>query len=293
MGIKELEQFLRLYFLKLMVLICRARCAGEIGWSDFSLSSMQRDIFSLLRQKARLAGIGEAVARIQHDLRNILANAQMVSDRLAGSDDPQVQKLAPRLVASLDRAIHLATTTLRYGRAEDSPPVKTVFALRALVEEAAATAMEGHADGACRFDDDIDEALGVSADRDQLFRIVLNLLRNACEAMQGKGGLRVTAVEQDTRVLIDIADSGPGIPEKVQEKLFQPFISSARHEGAKQNGSGHTGTGHTGSGHNGPGLCGSGLGLAIARDLARAHGGDLTLLATGMNGTTFRITLPV
>ncbi len=241
--------------------------ADEIGVAERELAAMQRDLYGYLRQKARLAALGSAVSRIQHDLRNILANAQLASDRLAASEDAEVKRLAPRLVTAIDRAIALATTTLKYGRAEDTPPKRETFALKALIDEAAASVMECHDKTSACFENRIDETLTVHADREQLFRVVLNLLRNACEALGGQGAVHASAVRTENEVAIEIADNGPGIPQTIRAKLFQPFISAAR-----------------------PG--GSGLGLAIARDLIRGHGGDLTLVSTGAEGTVFRITLP-
>ncbi len=241
--------------------------ADEIGVAERELAAMQRDLYSSLRQRARLAALGAAVSRIQHDLRNILANAQLASDRLATLGDPEVKRLAPRLMTALDRAIALATTTLKYGRTEDQPPAPTTFNLRELIEEAASAEMDCRTDVTVTFTNQIDASIQVHADRDQLFRIVLNLLRNACEALGGQGAVTVSCAGDAGNIAIDIADSGPGIPEKVRDKLFQPFVSAAR-----------------------PG--GSGLGLAIARDLARGHGGDLVLVSTGPSGTVFRILLP-
>lgn len=249
------------------ILAATAR-ADEIGQAERELSAMQRDLFGYLRQKERLAALGTAVSRIQHDLRNILANAQLASDRLAASEDPEVKRLAPRLVTAIDRAIALATSTLKYGRAEDTPPKLAAFCLYTLVEEAAASVMDGRSDLAITFANQIAPGFTVNADRDQLFRIVLNLLRNAGEAMQGRGAITVTAGRESGAIALDIADSGPGIPQAVRARLFQPFATAAR-----------------------PG--GSGLGLAIARDLARAHGGDLTLVTSSPQGTIFRLTLPV
>jgi signal transduction histidine kinase len=246
------------------ILVASGR-ADEIGVAEQELSAMQRDLHGFLRQKARLAALGTAVARIQHDLRNILANAQLASDRLSASEDPAVKHLAPRLMTAIDRAIALATTTLKYGRAEEALPHWGGFALRPLVEEAGGAALECRT--AIRFDNRIDPALMAQADREQLFRIVLNILRNACEAVGGEGAIVASAARRDGAVEIEIADNGPGVPEQVKAKLFQPFVSAAR-----------------------PG--GSGLGLAIARDLARAHGGDLVLVSTGPQGTVFRINLP-
>jgi signal transduction histidine kinase len=243
----------------------------EIGTAERELSAMQRDLYGFLRQKEKLAAVGVAVSRMQHDLRNILANAQLACDRVATSGDPEVQRLTPRLMTAIDRAIALATSTLKYGRTQDLPPVPSEFSLRALIDEAAAAAMEGHARSDCRFENRIDDAIMARADRDQLFRIVLNLLRNTCEAMkhgQGKcDAVTVSASAAEGMLAIDVADTGCGIPPPVAAKLFQPFLSAGR-----------------------PG--GTGLGLAIARDLARGHGGDLTLVSTGAEGTVFRITLP-
>lgn len=241
--------------------------SDEIGVAERELAAMQRDLYGYLRQKARLAALGTAVSRIQHDLRNILANAQLASDRLAVSEDPEVKRLAPRLVTAIDRAIALATTTLKYGRSEDAPPQHSEFCLYALVEETAAAVLERRTDIAVTLENHITEGFMVRADREQLFRIVLNLLRNACEALKGTGAVTISAARTETGCAVEIADTGLGIPIPVRSKLFQPFVSAAR-----------------------PG--GSGLGLSIARDLARGHGGDVVLVSTGAQGTVFRITLP-
>jgi signal transduction histidine kinase len=243
----------------------------EIGLAERELAAMQRDLYGFLQQKTRLAALGAAVARIQHDLRNILASAQLASDRLSAIDDPVVKKLAPRLVASLNRAVSLATNTLRYGRADERPPQRKSLSLAPLVAEAGDAAIEARiAPIDICLANEIDDTLQVDADSEQLYRIVLNLIRNAVEALVERGTpgrICVKAQRAGQRVRIDIADDGPGIPEAVQERLFQPFATAAR-------------------------AGGSGLGLAIARDLARAHGGDITLVSTGDGGTTFRVEIP-
>jgi signal transduction histidine kinase len=238
----------------------------EIGVAQRELAAMQRDIFGFLQQKARLAALGSAVAKIQHDLRNILASAQLASDRLASVDDPVVQRLTPRLFAALDRAIRLATNTLRFGRADEHPPERRRIRLLPIVTEAFETATAGNA---AMFAGEVDAALEIDADPEQLFRILLNLLRNAAEALRERtdGEIRVRAERRGPHVAIDIADNGAGIPDSMREKLFRPFAPSAR-------------------------AGGSGLGLAIARDLARAHGGDVTLVSTGAGGSRFRIDIP-
>ena len=236
----------------------------EIGIAERELAGMQRDIYGFLQQKARLAALGTAVAKIQHDLRNILSSAQLASDRLASVDDPVVQRVVPRLVSSLDHAVALATNTLRYGRADETPPERKRLALVPVIAGAAEDALESASN--IVFDNRVDAALMVDADPEQLYRIVLNLLRNAREALDERGTITAHANRKGSVLAIDISDNGPGIPEKVRARLFQPFAGSAR-----------------------PG--GSGLGLAIARDLARAHGGDIELVDSTAQGTRFRITI--
>lgn len=240
----------------------------EIGIAERELAAMQRELYGFLQQKNRLAALGLAVAKIQHDLRNMLASAQLASDRLAALDDPVVQRLAPRIVAALDRAISLATNTLRYGKAEERAPQRRRVALAPLVAEAEMAAMSERT--GIRLVEEIAEDLEIDADPEQIFRVLLNVLRNAVEAIESKGGvgtIRVTARRASAHVEIEIADDGPGMPDAVKARLFRPFAGAAR-----------------------PG--GSGLGLAIARELIRAHGGDIALVRSDAAGTAFMITIP-
>jgi signal transduction histidine kinase len=241
----------------------------EIGVAEREFASMQRALLAFLQQRAHLAALGSAVAKIQHDLRNILASAQIASDRLALVDDPVVKGQTQRLMAAIDRAVALATTTLRYGRAEERPPERTRFPLAALVNEVAESAIP---DGSkVAFDCAIDSEVEVDADREHLFRVMLNLMRNAREALESADNeaplLRIEGRRKSDTVMILVTDNGPGIPEKARERLFLPFGASGR-----------------------PG--GSGLGLAIARELMHAHGGEVEMVRTGPDGTRFRVTIP-
>ncbi len=248
-------------------IISASKRRDEIGITERELGAMQRDIYGFLQQKARLAALGAAVAKIQHDLRNILSSAQLASDRLSTIDDPVVQRLAPRLVAALDRAVALATNTLRYGRADEKPPDRNQLALRPLVDEAGEAALASAREGQVAIANEVDPTLEIDADAEQLYRILLNLMRNAAQAVGDAGTITVSAARKASGVSIDVADDGPGIPEAVAPRLFQPFASTSR-------------------------AGGTGLGLAISRDLARAHGGEVTLVETGPQGTRFRITIP-
>ncbi|MBM3537917.1 MAG: HAMP domain-containing histidine kinase [Alphaproteobacteria bacterium] len=245
------------------VIVPSAR-SDEIGIAQNGLADMEKALRASLRQKERLVALGVAVAKISHDLRGILSTAQLVSDRLSHSADPEVRRLAPAVIASIDRAIALCSQTLDYAREDLPPPQRSRFALADLVEEVGRVVGLLTAERA-RWDAAV-PPLDVVADRDQLFRVLVNLGRNAAEA--GAKTIRVTAAATGGGgVTIEVADDGPGLPAKARDKLFMPFTGSAR-------------------------AGGTGLGLAIARDLARGHGGELTLAATSASGTVFRLDLP-
>ena len=236
----------------------------EIGTAQRELAGMQTRLRATLTQRAHLAALGTAVAKINHDLRGILASAMLLSDRLGSIDDPEVRRVTPRLFNSMQRAIDLCSRTLDFV-GQDQPELKrTRFPLKPLVEDAERTAISPNTDETAVHNDISDELLA-NADRDQLFRSLTNLMRNAAEA--GATSIEVSAETDPEWLRIDIADDGPGLPPRAREKLFKPFEGSAR-------------------------AGGTGLGLAIARELVRGHGGDLTLVTSDERGTRFRIALP-
>ena len=238
----------------------------EIGVAERELADLQKQVRSTLNQQARLASLGTAISKINHDLRNILANAQLISDRLSGIDDPTVQSLAPRLFSSIDRAIQLCTNTLKFGSTEEAAPVRRPTKLPQLTAEAMeAIGLPENSAVAIRIV--MAEDLEVDVDPDHLFRVLLNLGRNAAQAMEGGGELLIRAKSDRDAVIIDVADTGPGISEAAKERLFQPFGGTTR-------------------------AGGTGLGLAISADLIRAHGGTLDLVQSGPTGTLFRISMP-
>jgi len=249
--------------------IAPSKRSDEIGIVESELADMQGQLASLLREKSRLAALGLAVSKINHDLRNMLSSAQLISDRMGSIPDPTVQRFAPKLIASLDRAIRLCSDTLKYGRSEEPPPERARFRLRPLIEEVGDALMLPR-DGIA-WHIDVPAGLDVYADRDQIYRVVANLVRNACEALEdgeenGEAAVSITARRQGEMICLQVSDTGPGIPAKAQENLFAAFRGSVRNGG-------------------------TGLGLAIASELVRAHGGRIEL-ADNSAGATFRIELP-
>jgi signal transduction histidine kinase len=240
--------------------------SDEIGQAQRTVRDMQTALRGALRQRARLAATGAAVGKISHDLKNILATAALVSDRLTMSGDPEVKRQAGILETAIDRAILLCEDALRFARADEPELRLSRFRLRALVADVG-EALAAGGTPAFQFDNEVPEDLEVRADRDQIFRVLLNLGRNAVEAMNGGGHLAIAATAADHVTRVTVRDDGPGLPAKAREHLFEAFAGGAR-----------------------PG--GTGLGLAIARELVNAHGGELVLVATGSAGTTFALTLP-
>ena len=235
----------------------------EIGIASRELAAMQEDLHAALRQKTRLATLGAAVAKVNHDLRNTLATAMLASDRLADSDDPEVRKVAPRLYDAMQRAVSLCSRTLNFV-SDVRPTLKPEpTPLRALVEDVAAELAETA--GETRIIAEADAGFAVVADPGQLRRALANLILNAIQA--GARAVRVVAAAANGWARIRIEDDGRGFSQGAKERLFQPFVGSGRREG-------------------------TGLGLPIARDIARAHGGDLALVETGSEGTVFELTLP-
>jgi signal transduction histidine kinase len=230
----------------------------EISEAARELAVMQDELRAALWRNARLAAVGTAVAKISHDLRNILTSALLVADRLQETADPVVKRAADTLIPAVERAAELVSRTVDFAR--EGPPAITRgdVVLRELVEEAANVIRA--TDPSLVVNNLLPGGLTLSLDRTQIYRVLVNLLRNAAEA----GATRITlAVEcENATVRLLVGDNGPGLPRKVQQNLFRPF---------------------TGSGRRG----GTGLGLAIARDLVRAHGGELMLRKTGPSGTEF------
>ncbi len=236
----------------------------EVGVAERELADLQNGLRAALRQRAHLAALGTAVAKINHDLRGILSSALVVSDRLEDSDDPEVRHITPTIISAIERAVSLCSQTLGYVGKEQTPFNPTRFPLRDLVS-ALDKELAVPVNPEVELANEVAESLEIEADRDQMFRALGNLARNAAEA--GAHRIAISARRNGAAIEIDVRDDGPGLPPKALENLFKPFESSAR-------------------------AGGTGLGLAIARELMRNHGGELELVESGAKGTLFRITLP-
>jgi signal transduction histidine kinase len=265
-------------------IIVPSQRGDEIGVAERELSDMQRDLVSMLHQKSRLAALGLAVSKINHDLRNLLASSQLLSDQLSSVPDPRVQRFAPKLMRSLERAIAFCQSTLSYGRAQEASPDRRMILVEPVVMEvresaglgsdaSIASSINPSINASITWVSAIERGLTIDADPDQLFRVLLNLVRNAAQALEGRPRsdvaiqqIRITGRREGSVAIVEVSDTGPGIPAKARDHLFEAFQVSGRSGG-------------------------SGLGLAIAAELVRAHGGDIHLVE-GTIGATFRIAIP-
>ena len=242
----------------------------ELSEAEHALKSMQTDLTSMLRQRERLASLGSAVAKVSHDLRNILTTTQLFADRIETSEDPAVARMAPKLMNSIARAVHLCENTLTFGKAEEAPPALGIINLAAVINDVIEGERLAVEDDQVTFSDDVPPGMMVRADAEQLYRVLSNLARNARQAIVASkkpANIEISAGEDEANWWIRVTDTGPGLPPRAQEHLFTPFQGGVSKGGA-------------------------GLGLAISAELIRGHGGTLVLDKTGADGTSFSIKLP-
>ncbi len=251
-----------------------ARISGrndEVGDAEIRLAEMQMNLSRTLQQRQRLADLGLAVSKINHDLRNLLASAQLFMERLEMVEDPTVRRISPKIIAALDRAVSYTHAVLAYGKTQEAPPKRRLLVLGRLVDEVAEV-VGLSTDPEVTFENGVPDTLEVDADPDQLYRVLTNLCRNAYQALEPNGEdvlvrrVRISASREGRIVSVRISDTGPGIGNNVKPYLFQAFQGSSKRGG-------------------------TGLGLAITAELIRAHGGSIELEDTAV-GTSFLFTLP-
>lgn len=248
--------------------------SDEIGVAENRLAAFETDLHNTLRQRQHLADLGLAVSKINHDLRNILASAQLFSDRISKLPDPTVQRLAPKLLRSIDRAIDYTKSVLAYGKAVEAPPACRPHRLRTIADDVAEL-LGLDQPGNIDWRNEVPAQLEVELDAEQMFRVMVNLCRNALQAMErdleseqsAVSRITVSATDEDGEVAVRIADTGPGISDAALKQLFKAFSGSSK-------------------------VGGTGLGLAIAAELVRAHGGEISVEETSSAGTVFLVKLP-
>ena len=226
----------------------------EIGFAERSLARLEAKLAEELRRSKKLASLGLMIAKISHDLRNVLSGAQLFSERIA-------------------ELKNLCEGTLAYGADQKAALRPSRFELAPLVAECWELALPVSA-ARSKLVDEVPADFEITADRDQMLRVFLNLMRNSLQAMapvagqqaEGEGSITVSAEHVEASSYIIVQDNGPGVSAGARQRLFEPFSASSSRRG-------------------------SGLGLAIAADILRAHDGDIRLVESAA-GARFEIRLP-
>jgi signal transduction histidine kinase len=217
-----------------------------------------------LVRSERLAAIGRIAAQITHEIRNPLSSISLNAEEL-GERAPQARELCDAIVREVDRLTSITEEYLRFARLP-KPQMQlanvndTVRDLLDFVRpELVASGVQAEVSLS-------PELPRVMADEGQLRQLLLNLVRNAREAMPGGGHLRVATRGGEGAVEIEVRDAGPGIPPERLQRIFDPFFTTKER--------------------------GTGLGLALAQEVAQEHGGQLTCESTPGAGTIFTLRLP-
>ncbi len=219
-----------------------------------------------LARKNRLADLGQMASHIAHELRNNLVPVTLYLSllRRRASEDPDTVSIIDKIGASCT-ALDVTVNDLLHFTA-DRDPNREPIEVRQLFDDVMGSLHPQLEAQAIDIDVDVPPSLMLFADRDMLRRCVLNLTLNAVDAMPDGGELVVTAVECDSNIEIEIADSGHGLQDDVRSRIFEPFFTTK-----------HTGTG---------------LGLAIVERIAEVHGGAVLAMNCPEGGAAFTIVLP-
>ena len=252
----------------------RPKRKDEIGQLEREFIDLKQSQRAAFRQRERLASLGLAVAKINHDLRNVLSSALLISDRLSMNPEPKLSDMGERLTRTVERGIGLTEEVMAYSKAETADPAIQDTRIAFTIGEAAADVIAQFPK--TQFRNMVPTDLLVQTDPDHAYRIFHNLFRNAAQAMavhcEKNCRLQVRTEIQDGLAELRISDTGPGLPERAKENLFQAFSSAQAHSANTKS---------------------TGLGLSISKELAKAQGGDLNLISSDETGTRFVLTLPL
>lgn len=252
----------------------RPKRKDEIGQLEREFIDMKQSQRAAFHQRERLAGLGLAVAKINHDLRNVLTSALLISDRLSMNADEKMSTMGERLTRTVERGISLTEDVLSYSKAESADPQIQDTRIAFTIGEAASDVIAQFP--GTQFRNTVPTDLMVQTDPDHAYRIFHNLFRNAAQAMAAHGGenrrLQAGAELRDGLAELRLSDTGPGLPKRARENLFQAFSSAHAHSANTKS---------------------TGLGLSISKELAKAQGGDLNLMSSDESGTRFLLTLPL
>ena len=219
-----------------------------------------------LARKNRLADLGHMASHVAHEVRNGLAPITLYLGLLRRrvADDHGSVEIMEKIDAGFTALEATVTDLLSFT--SDRDPIWRNFSVRELVDEVCESLAPQLAAQGIVSTIDVPRNIFVTADRDMLRRVIVNLAFNAIDAMRDGGGLFITAVDGQQSIELEIADSGPGIDQQVRKRIFEPFFTTKSE--------------------------GTGLGLPIVLRIAEAHGGSVEVANCPEGGAAFTIRLP-
>ena len=261
---------------------------GKIGEEGFALLAtaspeITRNFVRTLVQRLRVTGdrlaeslllaertslIGKMTNMIVHDLRNPVQNVLLAAEYCGTPDQAEdLQRLATTLEKSANRMMRMLQELLDFSKGKPQLELSTRRAseLVATLDEEIFARL---ANKGIEIRKDIRYGGEFRADFERLLRVVINIIRNADEAMGGRGTITLSIAEEGGNLLVDISDTGKGIPEESLAKIFEPFFSEGKSDG-------------------------TGLGMSMAKKLVESHGGTISITSELGVGTTFHLSLPL
>jgi signal transduction histidine kinase len=247
------------------------KATGEVGALVDAFNKMTTDLKRTTEQllaTERVAAWQEVARRLAHEIKNPLTPIRMSLETLLAasrSKSPEFERLfqesAGPVLEEVDRLRRIVDEFSRFARLP-APKLETLK----LDELAAHVAALHGKDEALQLETRFEPNVAVRADRDQLTQVVLNLVKNAAEAMKGEGRVRLAVSTKGSDAVLEVEDEGPGVRPEDRARIFEPYFTTK--EG------------------------GTGLGLAIAARICLDHGGRLELGETKGRGSLFRLVLP-
>ncbi len=263
---------------------------GELGFGDderkiLTLVAAQLTASIVARRRreeeeknSRLASIGQMLSGVLHDLKNPMAIISGYVQLMAKADDPERRKLyADSVLTQFEQLNQMTRELLMFARGDQHILLRKVFLHKFMAEVQELLEPELHNKGV-QLEVELKYRNDIKIDQVKLKRAILNLARNAAEAMGPRGGVfkvhvckvkegECEAFEQE-HVLMTLSDNGPGIPEEIRDRLFESFVTQGKKDG-------------------------TGLGLAIVEKIVTDHGGTIDFETETGEGTTFFIRLPL
>lgn len=233
----------------------------------FSDITEQRKIESLFERHRRLASMGEMAAALAHQVRTPLSSALLYASNATRADltDAYRMGLLDKSIVCLRDLEQLVSDMLNFARGASYVDAEfTLDELLATLGTSVAPVLDSEQTMTIAT---APRSLNLNGNREALAGALINLVRNALQAAGPDAHVVVSAAIENSKACISVSDNGPGVAADQVEKIFEPFVS-LRSDG-------------------------TGLGLAVVRSVARAHGGDISLTSNGPDGATFMLSLPL